>query len=126
MYSGGLLLFKKGDRLNDSSALTTGASADYSFHIGARLVAKLSASLNYISDQKSHQLTGDGVGTLNSDSLLIGRAGLSVGADKWTAALFVDNFTNETGAVAPAVSPIPDWTPRMRPRTVGLQLSSRL
>jgi hypothetical protein len=61
------------------------------------------------------------------DSLLVGRFSAALeSANHWTASLFIDNFNNEDGAVARnVILPIPDWSPRVRPRTIGVQLEYR-
>jgi len=52
VFSGGVPLFNKGDRLNTSPETTAGASAAYSFPLGARaLRGQLAASANYTSHQ---------------------------------------------------------------------------
>ncbi len=122
VYSSGILLFDKGDRLNDSSELTGGAMIAYSVGFYGGYSGTLNASVNYISKEYQRTLNTNEVDVLSSDNLVLGRAGFSLEAPRnWTATLFVDNFTNESGAAAPPTNPIPDWTPRLRPRTVGLQ-----
>jgi len=128
IYSSGVLLFNKGDRLNCSPELTAGASIDYTFPLGASgYAADMDATANYISTQYQRTLdaaVASGVTNLSSSELVLGRAAISlVSPNYWTASLFVDNFTNENGAAAPPSNPLPDWTPRIRPRTIGLEFN---
>jgi outer membrane receptor protein involved in Fe transport len=124
VFSRNVLLFAEGDRLNLSPETTVGASIDYSFPIGSDgYTGRLSASGNYVSEQSARSLLGTtrviGVG----DPITIARTSFSVDAPhNWSAMVFVDNATDEDGAITRSVIlPIPRWSPRPRPRTVGLQ-----
>ena len=124
VYSGGVLLFNKGDRLNYSPETTAGASAAYAFPLGALgLSARLSASANYTSAQSFRANPGGPVTLIGiGDPIVIGRLGMSIDARyRWTATLFVNNVNNERGAV---IRPYldPDYISRVTPRTAGLQL----
>jgi iron complex outermembrane receptor protein len=128
VYSGGLLLFHKGDRLSMSPETTAGASAAYAFALGASgLMGRLSASANYTSAQRYLANPGGPAflpGT--GDPMVIGRVGMSIdSAAHWTATLFVDNVNNERGAVIRPYE-LPDLTSRVRARTAGLQLEYHL
>jgi hypothetical protein len=122
VISGNTTLFEKGDRLNYSPEYTAGAFADYRFPLGGTAFeGELSVSASYSSEQTNH---GDGYVT-TGDELLIVRAGFSIDSpNRWSATLFVDNLTNCDGA-GPAEYPVPDWYPRVRPRTMGLQFEYR-
>jgi outer membrane receptor protein involved in Fe transport len=59
------------------------------------------------------------------DSMIIGRARLSINAPEgWTATAYVENINNED-AGGTGLFGIPDWIQRVRPRTTGLQLEYR-
>lgn len=126
-YSGGQLLFAKGDRLNYSSKNTDGAFADYSFPLASTgLKGQLSASANYISKQAVHLMTGSGVLINTGDSLVNVRSSFAVMSTRgWTAKLFVDNLTNRydgSPEIATSDAASPSLIPRSRPRTIGVQL----
>ncbi len=124
VFSSGVLLFHKGDRLNLSPATTAGTSAAYVIGLGvANLKMRFSASVNYTSAQTFRVNPGGptiltGIG----DPIVIGRLGVSLDSPShWTLTAFLDNVNNEQGAVIrPYLNP--DWTSRVRPRTGGLQL----
>ena len=127
VLSSGQPLFNKGDRLNYSSKYTAGASVGYSHPLGASgLTGQFSASANYASKQVQHGDLGGFLYTTSGDDRLFARASVGVAgaAERWSASLFIDNATNERGAT-PAVLPIPDWSTRAQPRTVGLQANVR-
>jgi iron complex outermembrane recepter protein len=121
-FSGGTILFRKGSRLASSSEFAGAVSGDYSFPLGGKgFKGRLSASANYISEQQANTLNGPIFG----DSLMTARAGLAlVAPDHWTATIFVDNISNEYGVLA-AQGQGAEFSPRMRPRTVGLQIDYR-
>lgn len=122
VFSAGVLLFDTGERVNFSSEFTGGASIDYTFPLGGSgFKGRLSASANYSSEQYC-RFIGDGQVTATGDSPLTSRASASLIAPRrWTATAFVDNANNERGSYSP-VAPIPDWYPRLRPLTVGIQV----
>jgi iron complex outermembrane recepter protein len=128
VFSLGTLVFEEGDRLNLSPETTAGASVDYAFPLsGGGLQGRLSASAHYMSEQSSTNML-IGVRTFGvGDSLVVGRlSAVLESRNHWTATLFVDNFNNEDGAVARnVILPIPDWSPRIRPRTIGVQFEYR-
>jgi iron complex outermembrane recepter protein len=126
LFSRGVLLFNKGDRLNFSSETTVGAHTDYVFPLGGSgLQGRLAASASYSSKQHDHILIGTTRITNLGDSILIGRMSFAVSAqERWSALAFVDNINNDyTGN--PSASTVPQWAPRARPRTIGLQLDYR-
>jgi outer membrane receptor protein involved in Fe transport len=120
VFSGGGILFEKGDRLSLSPEIVAGASAAYSFPLNERGVeGRFAASANYTSEQDLEIATGRGEG----DAILIARTHFAVDfPERWSAMLYVDNVTNEDGAVLSAPFPVPEWSTRPRPRTFGLQL----
>lgn len=123
VFSGGAVLFAQGDRLSLSPEIVAGASAAYNFPLGGNgIEGRLSASANYTSEQDLEIATGRGEG----DAILIARTNFLIDfREHWSAMVFVDNVTNEDGAVLAAPFPVPDWSTRPRPRTFGLQLEYR-
>jgi len=128
VISSGAVLFSKGDRPNYASEFTGGVFAGYLFPLSASgYKGSISASANYSSPQTDHALNGTTPIINTGDALFIARAKLSLIAPKhWTATLFVDNLTNNYGAQPQSLFPVPDLSPRPRPRTVGLQLDCSL
>jgi iron complex outermembrane recepter protein len=128
VYSGGLLVFHKGDRLSMSPETTAGTSAAYAFPFGGTgWSGRMAASVNYTSAQRYLANPG-GPSFLSGagDPIVLGRVALSVDAPQhWTASLFVDNVNNERGAVIRPYE-LADFTSRVRPRTAGLQLEYHL
>jgi iron complex outermembrane recepter protein len=127
LYSAGVLLFSRGDRLNYSPETTAAATAEYVTPLGGSgYKARVSASANYTSSQDLRTVfTTQAIGT--GDAMFFARAGLAIEAPKhWSATLFIDNLTNNHNS--PIIPPygVPDWDSRVRPRTVGLQLDYHL
>jgi outer membrane receptor protein involved in Fe transport len=124
VYSGGAVLFHKGDRLTMSPETTAGASAAYAFALGGSgLTGRLSASVNYTSAQSYRANPGGPIVVVGiGDPIVIGRVGMSVESrDHWSATLFVNNVNNERGAVIRPYM-VPELTSRVRTRTAGVQL----
>lgn len=122
----GVVLFKKGDRLNYSPRLTAGGSAEYTFPMGASgLDMRLSTSANYSDRVVYRTVSGDSVSVRAGSNIWNVGSSLSLlSQGKWTASLFVDNATNDRGALNRQV---PDfYTLRVRPRTYGLQFEYHL
>jgi hypothetical protein len=60
------------------------------------------------------------------ESQLVARTNLSINAPRgWTVTLFADNINNEYSR-GPGLFGVPDWSQRIRPRTVGVQFDYRL
>jgi hypothetical protein len=126
VFSGGLLLFEKGERLNASPEHTVSAWTEYVMPLGSSgFTGRFAASASYTSRRNYTSLLGASRVLLVGDSVLIGRSSLSLDApSNWSATLFVDNINNESGAPTPNAS-IAEWSSRLRPRTIGLQLDYR-
>lgn len=125
LVTGNTVVVPKGGRPNFSSKYTATASVDYEFNLSAALTGRLFTSASYSSSQVNRLLdpSGGPPVVLQGDDLLVARAGFSIGAsDRWLTTLFVDNLTDEDGGIPGTSSPL-DLTPRLRPRTVGLQVS---
>ena len=114
---------QKGDRLNLSPEYTGGASANYRMALGSNgYEGTLSVSASYISHMVRSALVGTTMTDFVGDDMLTGRASFGViSPNRWTATLYVDNVTNEDGAIYYWHFPI-DYGVRTRPRTMGLQV----
>lgn len=114
---------QKGDRLNLSPQYTGGASASYTMSLGGSgYEGTLSASATYTSEMIRRALVGGVMVDFVGDPMLIGRTSFVLRSpDRWTGTLFVDNVTNEDGAMYYWHFPV-DYGARTRPRTVGLQI----
>jgi iron complex outermembrane recepter protein len=121
-------LYRKGDRLNASPEWTAGASLDYVFALGGTgFRARLGASGNYISEQDLRTTFRGATGIGRGDPILLTRASFSIESeDRWTVTVFGENLNDERGAVTAQGNLITDWTVRVRPRTIGVQLEYRL
>lgn len=131
VMSNGAILFAKGDRLAYSPEFTGGASAAYTVPFGdTGYKSQLSLSGNYHSreDASAFVETLNAYQTAYSNSEVIARAALSViSPNRWTATLFVDNLANWNGLPLPlAPGSAPDNSPRVRPRTMGVQVDFKL
>jgi iron complex outermembrane recepter protein len=120
----GGIAFYKGQRLEYSPEYTAGASVDYSFPVGAGFRTHLSASANYTSAINSGLASDETL--LEADPIFITRAHLALEIpNHWMITLYGDNLANNREAVALAYA-APDYTERLRPRTVGLQIEYHL
>jgi iron complex outermembrane recepter protein len=125
VFSVGAILFAEGDRPSFSPEYTAGAFADLTFGLGGGYDAQLSVSGNYVSEQATREIVPGPTGPAVTvgDNMLIGRASLSINSPaRWAATIFVDNVTNEDGAVLAAPVSNPNGALRTRPRTIGAQL----
>jgi len=125
--SGGVVQFNKGDRLNYSAEYTASGFGDYLVPLSEALRAKFSIAANYTSKMQALFPSATAPPAVSEgDSLLFLRLSLALSNsdERIRGMVFIDNATNEHGAY-PANQPIPDYTPRPRPRTIGLQLDYR-
>ena len=119
------LLFDKGDRLNFSPEYTVGLFADYSFPVG-RFDGRFATSANYTSKQIISDVSSGVRSVWIGDDLCFIRASLALSsADRWMTTLFAENVGNERGTSVNTAYGVADWSPRARPRTIGLQFESR-
>lgn len=117
------VLFPKGGRMNTSPKFTMAVGGDYRVPLGdGDMEAVFGANVRYNSKMVRHDVVAGVSASTHSDDILEGSVRAGVETDSWSANLFVDNVTNERGAVAPAVSIIPTQL-RLRPRTIGLQVT---
>jgi iron complex outermembrane recepter protein len=125
--SGGLLVFRKGERLNLSPKYTIGGSAQLRLPMGSSGYKwTTSGSINYTSSRARRLFNITGV-TVNDKSLLLASARIGIESpDGWTLSLYGDNLLNEQDPVVgiPAGG-VPEQQTRLRPRTIGAQLDFR-
>lgn len=128
VFSGGLLVFGKGDRLSFSAETTAGAWVDYGFPIGrGGLEGELSFSGQYTSAETHRTVTGPRVEVTPSDSVLTSRASFSISAPRrWSASLFVDNLNNADASPFKGLSGFPWFDRRVTPRVIGMQVQFEL
>lgn len=121
-----VMLANAGDRIAFSPEYTIGASTEYAFQFGGGYEGRFSASANYTSSQLDRNLAGTTVLTTTGDSIVIGRASLSIDTpNHWAATLFVNNVGNEGGVITTFPFPGIVISSRPRPRTMGVQLEFR-
>jgi iron complex outermembrane recepter protein len=121
VISDGVTLFAAGDRLIASPETTAGAAFSYRFPV-AQFEGRFTASAHYISEQQYRTVIAGALVSDTGYASTIARAAFSLESPSgWAATLFVDNLTNEDSG-GPALAAVPDWSPRPRPTTVGLQL----
>ncbi len=126
VISSGVVLFDKGDRLNDSPEYTAGLTAEYGFDIGDRgYFGRFSASANYHSELLKRSIGGGAQQVFEGDEMLLSRVSFSIDSPRqnWSTTLYLDNAANEDGAVTRGVNE--NGSPRVRPRTFGLQVEFR-
>jgi iron complex outermembrane receptor protein len=99
-----------------------GASAQYAIPFGGTgFTGRFSASTNYTSEMNSRAITDGSRNLYVGNSILIDRASFAVDApERWSAMLYGDDINNANGAVQ--ANTTTEWSSRVRPRMVGLQL----
>jgi outer membrane receptor protein involved in Fe transport len=124
VFSEGALLFAKGDRLNLSSEYTAGVSIDYEFPLGRNgFNGRFSTSANYGSEQDQRTIAGGTQLIGKGDDMLIARASFTVDfPNRWSATLLADNINNEKATPVRDSTGVTDWSMRVRPRTIGVQV----
>jgi iron complex outermembrane recepter protein len=131
VMSNGAILFAKGDRLAYSPQFTGGASTAYMFPFGSTgYKGEFSAAANYHSNEGASAFIAatSTYQTAYSNSEVMARTAFSlISPHRWTANLFVENLTNWNGLPLPlAPGSAPDNSPRVRPRTIGVQVDYKL
>jgi outer membrane receptor protein involved in Fe transport len=123
VYSGGVLLFHKGDRPNESAQTTTSLSTQYEFGLGGTgYKAVLSATGTYHSKLQSRTIASKALIQASSDSIFDNQLELSVKSpEHWTTTLFASNVSNRFGITDNAAGSATLGTVRQRPRVIGLQ-----
>jgi iron complex outermembrane recepter protein len=125
--SGGAILYSKGGRLNASPEYTAGAFTQYAFPLAGGFKGHFSASANFTSEQDTHYINGTAGAIQSGNSIWTSRVAAGIDAPShWVITAYVDNLNNQRGT--PLVYPDPsiEWSQRIRPRTVGLQVDYRL
>jgi iron complex outermembrane recepter protein len=127
VFSGGALLFHRGDRLNLSSQYTAGVSIDYEFPLGRNgYNGRLATSANYASEQDQRTVVNAAQLIGRGDDMLIACASFTLDfPNRWSATLLADNINNETDSPVRDSTGVADWSMRIRPRTLGVQVEYR-
>ncbi len=122
----GPLLYPKGSRPPETSAITVSGFVGYETPVGGDYTLSVDASVNYVS--KMLTPAGTAAASLQGDDIILGRLNIGLESpDGWNASLFVDNISDENPRVRPASPLLPFATSdRIRPRTIGLQLELKM
>lgn len=126
-HPNGTLLFREGERPDESPETTLGATLDYSVQISGGFETRFSMAGSYTSKTTSHSLGSGSVGY--GDSFLnIGVRAALLSPRNWTATLYADNVKNENPRIRatppPGVGAFAAYS-RVQPRTIGLQIEYR-
>lgn len=123
VLQGTAALFARGSRMNTSPAWTAFAGGEYSWQMtGGGLDAFVTAHARYSSEQVTHDVVSDVSTTKVSNRIIEADVRIGLEQRHWSVALFVDNLTDENGAVAPGSLSYP-LPPRLRPRSIGVQVT---
>lgn len=116
-------IFDEGDRLPESPELTANFGAAYEFPIGnSGWTGELSGSGNFTTALESRSASTGAI--FEGDDILTAKFEFElVSPDNYSVSLFVNNATDEDGVVRPVSSTRPWLTPRLRPRTIGVQFN---
>lgn len=123
VISGTTVIGRAGNRLSFSPEYTASVFAEYSWELGGGFTARVAGGGNYLPAMLADPTVIGGVVVVpKNDSMLTADARFSLAAaEHWTATLFADNLTDEDGTPARGLNPV-EWSIRIRPRTIGLQL----
>jgi len=126
--SGSVILFRQGDRINNSPEWTGSISLDYTTPTPlSDFNAVFSSTLTYNSPNAQRQKVGNAVLVSESDPIYLLGASVGLENDRWGVRLFGDNLLDEDGAISVGLTAgsdfINDVSLRPRPRTIGLQLT---
>ena len=125
VYSSGQLLFPSGSRIDDSPAITAGASASYDFPFASTgWSGQLAALARYTSLQTTTSVSsGSGLPpvVVESNTITTARTTFTfIAPAHWRIMLYSDNVGNNRGV--PLASQTPYLSISQRPRTTGVQL----
>lgn len=126
LFSSGVLLFQRNDRLNFSSEYTAGGSADYLFAIGGTgYNGQLSAAVNYVAGYDTRDVLGDALTLSSGDNITDASASFTVTTpNNLEATIFVENLTDDRGSYeVDAFDPAQQT--RHAPRRIGVQVEYR-
>ena len=123
VVSGGVVLFRKGDRPNESAQTTTSLSGQYEFRLGGTgYKGELSATATYHSKLASRTIASGALQTASSDSIFDNQLEASLKSpEHWTTSLFASNVSNRFGITDNTPASATLATVRQRPRIIGLQ-----
>ncbi len=120
----GVNIIPKGSRLLGSPETTLSGSANYSFALGGSgWSGLLSASAHRISETIAERSTDTGAAFMRDAILMVSASFAVESRQGWTAAIFVNNLTNEEGITTDQFTP--EWNQYVIPRTIGLQFEYR-
>ncbi len=128
VYSSGILLFDKGQRLNYSPEYTLGGMAEYTFALGGSgATATWGASVNHITKQSTTTLRGPARLITDGDDMSTVNTKLSFNSpdNTWALSVYANNLADNNGASIKSAS-TRFFDVRVQPRTVGMQLEFHL
>jgi iron complex outermembrane recepter protein len=123
-YASDVILYARGNRLTLSPEYTAAINAAYTIGIGGSgYKGQVALSGNYHSQQYSATVPATTVVNSYGESQIIARTELRlVSPDRWTAALFADNFTNSNRTELSGTGGNPELGTYPRPRTIGVRI----
>jgi iron complex outermembrane receptor protein len=123
IFSAGVPLFSKGDRINLSPEWTASVGANYRQPTPiANVELVVATSYGYRSELAFRYLASGGVSQTYSQTTTNLRASIRLAGERWSADLFGDNLSNELDATSPPNPLFAYDSVRQRPRTIGLQV----
>jgi outer membrane receptor protein involved in Fe transport len=128
VYSSGILLFDKGQRLNYSPKYTLGGTAEYTFALGGSgATATWGASVNHITKQSTTTLRGPARVVTDGDDMSTVNTKLSFNSpdNRWAVSVYANNLADNNSAPIKSAS-TRFFDVRVQPRTVGVQLEFHL
>lgn len=123
VLSGGVVLFHKGDRPNESAQTTTSLSGQYEFALGSSgYKGAFSAMTTYHTKLASRTIAAGALAVASSDDIFDDQLEISLKSpEHWTTTLFASNVSNRFGITDNTPASATLATVRQRPRTIGLQ-----
>lgn len=123
VISGGVVLFHKGDRPNESAETTTSLSGQYEFPLGGTgYRGELSATATYHTKLASRTIAAGALALASSDDIFDDQVEVALESPRhWKTTLFASNVSNRFGITDNTPASATLATVRQRPRTVGLQ-----
>jgi iron complex outermembrane receptor protein len=119
-----VILFRPGDRLNDSPEWTGSVGGSYRMATPmANVDFLLSTNFAYGSDRLLRALSGTSLDETYSDDFRSLKVSAGLQADRWSLDLYGDNLLDDGGSVSPPTRGAQFTSIRQRPRTIGLQVT---